>query len=79
MSAIMKEFSMVVRYWNAVVMSSSLVAWLGFVVFLGGIYMLARWIVLCIVRWILVVCSSVFCGFILLGILRGVKFRSCEM
>ena len=60
-------------------MSSYSVAWFGLVVFLGGIYMFARWMLLCWVRWILMICCSVFCEFILLGILSGVKFGSCDM
>ena len=54
-------------------MSVSSVSWLCSVVFLGGMYMLAMCTCLCCVRCIFVICSSVFCVFMWVGMFSGVK------
>ena len=63
----------VVRYMNVFVMSVSSVLWFGSVVSRGGMYMFARCSALSLVKCILVICSSVFCMLMCVGIVMFVK------
>lgn len=73
MSAVIIVFGNVVRCARVLSISESSVAWLWSVVFLGGMYMFAMCTCFCCVRCILVICSSVFCVLMWVGMFSGVK------